>query len=207
MLSLIECLLRLSKSTFDKIKEFVLKKIVTGVWFSNSIVIRSLKISKITFVPSFLSKWSLNLSNYAWKYLFEFLDKKEQTDESYQNLSKLLSNHNFNTNETEIKPFISIITNIHSNHHRSEGFNEKIFHIYSLFLDILKQKNHYSNRSLFNIFKNDKRILLFLIEQEVLTIDEEIKEIILKNKNNNNNYYKYLIENNKENHYHKKWIN
>ena len=114
------------------------------------------------------------------KYLFEFLDKKEQTEESFQNLSKLVSSHNFNTNE--IKPFISSITNIHSNRHRSESFNEKIFQVLSLFLDKLKEKNHYSNRSLFNMFKNDKGILLFLIEQEVLTIDDEIKEIILKNK-------------------------
>ena len=41
-------------------------------------------------------------------------------------------------------------------------------------------KQTFSNIEIFNIFKNSKIILLFLIKENIITIDETIAEIMMK---------------------------
>ena len=120
-------------------------------------------------------------------YVLSFLNNDEQSEESYQNICELLAKHNFVTDTKELKPFVSILRNIFSNHHCSPNFYEKIFRIFNIFLENLKQI--YSNFSIFKLFNKDKRILLFLIEKGVLTIDNKISDIMTKGKYKNDYFY------------------
>lgn len=116
-------------------------------------------------------------------FILDFLDNDddEQSEENYKNICKLLSIHNFITNAKELELFMRVLQNIFRNHHRLQTFHEKFFRILVIFLKDLKQI--YSNFAIFNIFKKDKRILLFLIEKGVLQIDQEVSNIITHVKN------------------------
>ena len=50
----------------------------------------------------------------------------------------------------------------------------------------------FSNNEIFEIFKNNKRILLFLIEEKIILIDENFKSTITSHKYINMNYFEYF---------------
>ena len=53
-------------------------------------------------------------------------------------------------------------------------------------------KKYFSNSSLFNIFKSNKRILLYLFEEQIITIDEFIAKRITSGKYIQYNYLQYF---------------
>ena len=61
---------------------------------------------------------------------------------------------------------------ISKNHYRLKYFFDKIFKLLEYLLKILKTS--ITNLELFNIFRQNKRILLFLFEKNILTPDNEI---------------------------------
>ena len=69
-----------------------------------------------------------------------------------------------------------LITKISNNHYRFPYFFEKI---QKILLDLKDSiiKN-YTNYEIFHIFKSNKRLLLFLIEEKILKIDEKIVAFI-----------------------------
>ena len=67
---------------------------------------------------------------------------------------------------------LHLILKISNNHHRCENLYGKIKEILQLFKEDIKTK--ISNFQIFNIFKSNKQILLFLIEEGLLTFDEQI---------------------------------
>lgn len=76
--------------------------------------------------------------------------------------------------------YLHLVSKISNNHHRCENFFSKIKEILKLFKDDIKTK--ISNSQLFNIFKSNKQILLFLIEEGLLTFDEYIVGTIISQK-------------------------
>ncbi len=58
------------------------------------------------------------------------------------------------------------------------SFISKIKKIIAFLKNEIKQT--FSNIEIFNIFKNSKIILLFLIKENIITIDETIAEIMMK---------------------------
>lgn len=67
---------------------------------------------------------------------------------------------------------LNLIAQIANNHYRYNNFIHKIEKL----ILFLKQdiKRNYSNSDIFDIFKYNKRILLFLIEQKILIFDEYV---------------------------------
>ena len=59
-------------------------------------------------------------------------------------------------------------------------------------------KQFFSNFTIFNIFKSDKRIFLFLIENEDLIMDWDIKNILYQEKYQQQFYMDYLSSNNND---------
>ena len=60
-----------------------------------------------------------------------------------------------------------------------------------IFLQFFKDdiKTFFSKSAIFNIFKSNKRIILFLIEQQIIVIDEYIAKKITKTDNYNTYQY------------------
>ena len=86
--------------------------------------------------------------------------------------------------------YLHLVSKISNNHHRCENFFSKIKEILRLFKEDIKTK--ISNSRLFNIFKSNKQILLFLIEEGLLTFDEYIVRIITSDKYVDAKYPQYF---------------
>ena len=86
--------------------------------------------------------------------------------------------------------YLHLVSKISNNHHRCENFFSKIKEILQLFKEDIKTK--ISNSQLFNIFKSNKQILLFLIEEGLLAFDEYIVRTIINRKYIDAKYPQYF---------------
>ena len=113
--------------------------------------------------------------------LLDFIDNEEDDDE-------------FNSTKTiglikcskEIKSILYLISKIADNHIRSFNFFKKLESILSGIKDQIKQS--LSNFEIFDIFKKNKRILLFLFSSQILSMDHAIINVMRTDKCQN---YKY----------------
>ena len=78
----------------------------------------------------------------------------------------------------EIQELLYLIAKIANNHHRNSNFFSKIEFILLHFEKDIKE--NFLNSEIFNIFKFNKRILLFLLERDFLKIDQFIVEYFEK---------------------------
>ena len=69
-----------------------------------------------------------------------------------------------------------MLVKISNNHYHTENFYFKIERIIQLFKDEIKK--NFSNSNLFMIFQSNKRLLYYLIQSKLITIDEFITNII-----------------------------
>ena len=106
----------------------------------------------------------------------DYIDNEDLSEENYQQISMILSSHIIQEDKLELKPYLSLIQKIFHSHRRSPNFFTKMFKVLSLLSNSIKQ--NYTNYEIFNIFKKDKRILLFLLENNLLTIDAQISNIM-----------------------------
>ena len=67
-------------------------------------------------------------------------------------------------NQYQFKEILHLITRISDNHNRCNNLLDKIFLILKDFANEIKK--YFSNFEIFDIFKNNKRILLFLFEKK-----------------------------------------
>ena len=75
-----------------------------------------------------------------------------------------------------------MLVKVANHHNRGPDFYTKIFRVLRLFIEDIKK---YQNSRIFNIFKDNKRILIFLIEEKILTVDEYfVKQIKKRNIHN-----------------------
>ena len=72
---------------------------------------------------------------------------------------------------------MELISKITENHHRSPNFIRRIEKIFLHFSELIKQS--FTNQELFDIFKDNKRILLLLIQTKLVTFDDSIIQYIL----------------------------
>ena len=67
-----------------------------------------------------------------------------------------------------------MITRIANYHYRSSNFYDKIIKIILIFKDAIK--NMFSNTEIFQIFQSNKRLLLFLFEENLLKLNNSISQ-------------------------------
>lgn len=118
-----------------------------------------------------------------------FLENEESTDEKFQNLIRLLKETKIQDCEHELRLFLHMLVEISNNHYRRPNFFNKIEQILQFFKDDIKK---HSNKEIFNIFKSNKRILLYLIEEKILIIDEYLAKKMTKKDFLNKKYPQYF---------------
>lgn len=116
--------------------------------------------------------------------ILEFINN-EQNEGNYQNLISFL-NQEVKENQYKFRSFLNMISKISENYHQSPDFYDKIIKIISIFKVEIKQT--FSNHEIFNIFKSNKRILLFLFEENILIPDEFIASFISTKKYQKRSY-------------------
>ncbi len=117
-----------------------------------------------------------------------FLDEEHNIEENNQNL--LLDLEKIGEDHQKFKLFLNLISNIANNHCNYPNFISKIEKILGLLKDYIKK--YISNSELFDIFKNNKRILLFLINEKLYTVDQNFVDTLLNRQYENCNYLQYF---------------
>ena len=135
-------------------------------------------------VPEYLEKMK-NIQN----YLLSFVENESNNEENYQNFINSFSNLNIPKDYFEIKSIINLIQKIANNHHRSQSFFTKIEQV----LIYIHQRGFFKEIKVFNICKNNKRLLLFLIQKGIIIIDDYIINIIKKPKYKELDYKFYFL--------------
>ena len=111
-----------------------------------------------------------------YSLVLDFIDEEKDTEENFQNLNNLISEQKINENKSEFKTLLRLLVNLSNNHYRGKDFFEKIEKI------IIEYKSniqiHYSNTEIFDIFKSNKILLLFMFEQKMIIFDKYIFEMI-----------------------------
>ena len=122
--------------------------------------------------------------------LLEFLEDELDVEDKFENLVNLLTTQNLINDQHELTELLYLINSIGNNHHRVPNFNCKLEQLLRHFKRDLQK--YFSNSKIFEIFKDNKRILLFLIEDKVMTIDESIFSIITSDEYFRKDYCEYF---------------
>ena len=103
---------------------------------------------------------------------------ENDTEENYIDLKDYLESHNYCENKDDFKALLYLLANISNNHHRFSNF----FQIFQKIFLIIQNdiKIFFSNLEIFNFFKGNKKMILLLIQNNLLKIDSYISEEIIK---------------------------
>lgn len=122
----------------------------------------------------------------------DFLDNEGNTEEKIQYLNHFFEDINIRNDKSKMSILFRFISSIYDNHHRGTNFLNKIFSILQLFKEDIQK--YFLNSEIYNIFKGNKQILLFLNEEKILILDHYVMSKISSEKYNQ--YFSPEIEKN-----------
>ena len=132
----------------------------------------------------------LNAKKELYEVLLQFIEDQNDDDYNYQRLIDEIDNQQIRENYYEIELFLRLIVQISNNHHRLPNFFNKIEKILKYFFECMQT---FTNLELFELFKSNKSIVLFLIENKIVTVDKEItNEMILRSSKTNSKYHHFF---------------
>ncbi|KAK8892285.1 hypothetical protein M9Y10_029510 [Tritrichomonas musculus] len=109
------------------------------------------------------------------EYLLEFFSNDINTFQEFiENIESIRDQND----RLEFMSFLYLLSNIANNYHRMPNFFNKIDSILLNYKDYIKQ--NFSQIELFKIFKKSKRILLFLLDNKMLTMTQGMADTITK---------------------------
>ena len=139
-------------------------------------------MKKLKFVQSLFKQMGiqeyLTKMSSIQKLILSYIEYEASSLKPVANLMEIFNNLKALKDKHELKSVLHMLSNIADNHHRGPCFFERIEKIIN-FLK-LDMKSNFSNFSIFNIFKSNKRILWFLIKEEIITVNKTIESILTK---------------------------
>ena len=115
----------------------------------------------------------------------------EKCNEDNDDIINYLEEQKIKESKHKFKSFLHLIAQLSNNYHRTGSLYNKIDHIISHFKDSIQK--YFINSEIFHIFQNNKRILLFLIQQKILTINQSIFDIFNQTKFIERYYLEYFF--------------
>ena len=104
--------------------------------------------------------------------VLDYIDKEEDMEENYEVLCNFINEEKIHKNGQDLILLLRLLVYISNNHRRSNNFFQKIEKI------LFEYKNeiidYYDNVEIFDIFKSNKRLILFLLKEDMMIIDEYI---------------------------------
>ena len=143
----------------------------------------------------FQSKEKMSIQEYleeiqkVQSILLEFLEDEANVEENYQDLCDILKKVIIH-DKNKLRLFLHLISSISKNHYDGQDLINRIFQIIEYLEEPIKK--YLSNSEIFNSFKNNKRILLFLIDKKMIVFNEEIIRKIIQPKYLEANYHQYF---------------
>ena len=123
------------------------------------------------------------------KSILDFFENQEKSEEYFQNLNTKIEDFKIHDDSHLLRMFLHILIKISNNHIRQQNFWEKMERLLRLFKKEMLE--NFSNNELFNIFDSNKRLLLYLIEEKIITINNYIAQKIIT-KFGNYRYHQYF---------------
>lgn len=121
-----------------------------------------------------------------YQSLISFLENPNSNEKDFQNLIEIIGIQNHKEDREEFENFLKLIANISSNHHYDKLFFEKIFQIIIHYIPQIKQI--FSNFEIYCIFEENLKVLLFLFESKIISIDDQIYEQMIFTQNQNEKF-------------------
>lgn len=110
------------------------------------------------------------------RLLINFIDSFGIQNEEYENLINFYNNKNFRNDKDELREICTMISKITKNYHRVSDYFEKTEQIiFFLANDI---QSTFTNLEIYDIFRNNRQIILILLSKEMIKIDEAISHKI-----------------------------
>ncbi|KAK8897693.1 hypothetical protein M9Y10_015658 [Tritrichomonas musculus] len=122
--------------------------------------------------------------------LLEFLNSDSDSEIYFQKLEETLKDMILCDKKKEFKLFLHLLLKLSNHHYRCVHFTNRIEQILNHIKEDIKQ--NFSNSDIFRIFKSNKRIILYLLEQNIITIDEYIVNTITNDKYKRKKYHSYF---------------
>lgn len=122
--------------------------------------------------------------------LLVFLEDESNTEESFKTLKSYFDNIKIYYNQHELRSLLHLLIRIGNNHSHTSNLYCRIFQILKLFQKEIKK--YFSNIEIFTIFKSNKRFLLFLIENKMMTFDYFVAKKITSEKYIKSKYPQYF---------------
>ena len=119
------------------------------------------------------------------------IEKDDYVEENYQSLIEIIDNQKIQKNQYELKLILYLIVKISNHHYRRPNFFNKIERVLLYMQNEIK--TNFSNIEIFNIFKSNKRLLLFILENQLINIDKSIIESMTKYKYYKSAYFLYFF--------------
>ena len=108
--------------------------------------------------------------------ILKFIDDETGFNDNFKELTDIFIDQSIIQSKEDLSTLFHLIQNLSNYHFRTTDFFTRIEKILTFFHSEIQQ--FYSNHEIFNIFKNNKRILLFLIEENLFNFDQSIVQII-----------------------------
>ena len=128
--------------------------------------------------------------------ILNILDDEDNFDQSIEVLNQKISMSTLPNNTYKMVSLFQMITHIANEHHRGPNFFWKIEQILNIFK---KEIASFSNSEIFEIFKGNKRVLLYLIKEKLLKIDDMFVETISRQDSSYCQYFAKEIKDFKNN--------
>lgn len=112
--------------------------------------------------------------------LLDLLDDEEHVEENWNNLILLFNEQKIGENRDYLSSLLRLIVKISDHHHRQQNFFDIITRILQHFQEDIKR--HFTNFSLFILFKSSKKILLILVALHLIVIDQSIANVMMDSK-------------------------
>ena len=126
------------------------------------------------------------------KSILEYLNDESNTEENYQNLINILNeDQNIREYRSEFQEFLLLLSKISKHHQRTPDFISKITKTLLIYKAEIKQT--FSNLELYKIFKNNKLILLSLIEEDIITPDRALANTVFQLKEEKPEFFFYFF--------------
>ena len=103
--------------------------------------------------------------------LLQFLEGNKFEDD-FCNLQDIVAKQGIVKEKEEFTHFLYLLLHLYDNHHRTAVFIHKIEQILLNYKDYINKT--YSNTEIYNIFKSNNLIILFLLENQIIFIDQSI---------------------------------
>ena len=120
----------------------------------------------------------VHLKKHIYDYMIKYLSNKSESGHLFQDLTNQINVLQYQKDKSEFKLILTLINKVSKNIHRFPLFLDKIKRFLSFYEEYIIQT--FTNQEIYNIYKNNKRILLLLIEMRILTIDQIITKLMLK---------------------------